>query len=44
MLRTVLQATKASNELPVGDNYDYYSTYDGVRDVMDMEARRILQL
>ncbi|XP_076472354.1 exosome complex component 10-like [Babylonia areolata] len=44
MLRTVVQATKASNDLPTGDDYDYYSTYDNVRNIMDLEARRLLQL
>ncbi|PVD36992.1 hypothetical protein C0Q70_03985 [Pomacea canaliculata] len=43
-LRTVLQATKASNDLPTGDDYDFYSTFDAVRDVLDFEARRTLQL
>ena len=44
MLRTVLQATKASNDLPTGDDYDFYSTYNSVRNIMDLEARRLLQL
>ncbi|XP_070207378.1 exosome complex component 10-like isoform X2 [Littorina saxatilis] len=44
MLRTVVQATKTSNDLPTGDDYDYYSTYNSVRNVLDLEAGRILQL
>ncbi|KAL8564918.1 hypothetical protein ACOMHN_019821 [Nucella lapillus] len=44
MLKTVVGATKASNDLPTGDDYEYYSTYDNVRTVMHLEARRILQL
>ncbi|KAK7497916.1 hypothetical protein BaRGS_00010787 [Batillaria attramentaria] len=43
-LRAVLQATKTSNDLPTGDDYDFYSTFDNVRNVLDIEARRILQL
>ena len=43
-LRSVLQATKSSNDLPVGDDYDFYSTFRSVRDVMDIEGRRILSM
>jgi len=43
-LRSVLQATKSSNDLPVGDDYDFYSTFRSVRDVMDIEGRRILSI
>ncbi|XP_005101906.2 exosome component 10 isoform X2 [Aplysia californica] len=41
-LKAVLQATRSSNGLPVGDDYEFYSTFRSVRDVMDIEGRRIL--
>lgn len=38
-------ATKGSNELPsAGDDYDYYSSFNSFRDVMDVEGQRILHL
>ena len=44
-LKTVLQATKCSNELPAtGDDFDYYSSFQGVRDVLDIEGNRILNM
>lgn len=44
-LKTVLQATKCSNELPAtGDDFDYYSSFQGVRDVLDIEGNRILNI
>lgn len=42
--QAVVQATKSSNELPLGDDYDYYSTFPAVREVLDIEGRRILTL
>ncbi|XP_046576911.1 LOW QUALITY PROTEIN: exosome component 10-like [Haliotis rubra] len=44
VLKSVLQATRSSNSLPTGDDYDFYSTYRSVKDVLDIEGRRILQL
>ncbi|XP_055864722.1 exosome component 10-like [Biomphalaria glabrata] len=43
-LRAVLQATKSSNDLPIGDDFDFYSTFRAVRDVLDIEGQRILTL
>jgi hypothetical protein len=44
-LKSVLQATKASNDLPAsGDDFDYYSTFEGFRDIMGIEGNRILHL
>ncbi|CAL1530478.1 unnamed protein product [Lymnaea stagnalis] len=43
-LRAVLKATKSSNDLPVGDDFDFYSTFRSVRDVLDIEGGRILSL
>ncbi|KAJ8319871.1 hypothetical protein KUTeg_001458 [Tegillarca granosa] len=44
-LKSVLQATKCSNELPAtGDDFDYYSSFQGVRDVLDIEGKRILHI
>ncbi|RUS73284.1 hypothetical protein EGW08_018957, partial [Elysia chlorotica] len=43
-LRSVLKATRSSNDLPVGDDFDFYSTYRSVRDVLDIEGQRILAL
>ncbi len=38
-------ATKSSNELPSGgDDYDYYSSFDTFRGLMDIEGHRILEL
>ncbi|XP_071116281.1 exosome complex component 10-like [Haliotis cracherodii] len=44
VLKSVLQATRSSNSLPTGDDYDFYSTFRSVKDVLDIEGRRILQL
>ena len=42
-LKAVLQATKSSNSLPAaGDDYDYYSSYQSFRDILDIEGKRIL--
>lgn len=42
-LRSILVATKASNELPVaGDDFDYYSTFPGFRQVMSQKRQFIL--
>ncbi|VDH93832.1 exosome complex exonuclease RRP6 [Mytilus galloprovincialis] len=44
-LTTALQATKCSNDLPAtGDDFDYYSSYQGVREVLDIEGNRILNI
>ena len=44
-LKAVLQATKCSNEMPAsGDDFDYYSSYEGFQDVMNIENRRILHM
>ena len=44
-LRSLLLATKASNDLPnAGDDFDYYSSFEGFRDVMDIEGKRILEV
>ncbi|OPL20363.1 hypothetical protein AM593_00306, partial [Mytilus galloprovincialis] len=44
-LKTALQATKCSNDLPAtGDDFDYYSSYQGVREVLDIEGNRILNM
>ncbi|KAK3801382.1 hypothetical protein RRG08_059084 [Elysia crispata] len=43
-LQSVLKATRSSNDLPVGDDFDFYSTYRSVRDVLDIEGQRILTL
>ncbi|KAK6171223.1 hypothetical protein SNE40_019458 [Patella caerulea] len=43
-LKNVLEATKNSNSLPTGDDYDFYSTFRSVRDVLDIESQRILSL
>ncbi|KAK3593284.1 hypothetical protein CHS0354_012379, partial [Potamilus streckersoni] len=45
LLTAVLQATKSSNELPAeGDDFDYYSSFQGFQDVMAIEGRRCLHL
>ncbi|KAL4221351.1 Exosome component 10 [Mactra antiquata] len=42
-LKAVLQATKCSNEMPAaGDDFDYYSSFQGFQDVMDIEGKRLL--
>ena len=44
-LRSVLLATKASNDLPAaGDDFDYYTSFQGVRDILDIEGKRILHV
>ncbi|XP_033763872.1 exosome component 10-like [Pecten maximus] len=44
-LRAVLQATKSSNELPAaGDDFDYYSSFQGFRDILDIEGKQILHI
>ncbi|XP_052082605.1 exosome component 10-like [Mytilus californianus] len=44
-LKTALLATKCSNDLPAtGDDFDYYSSYQGVREVLDIEGNRILNI
>ncbi|GFO01410.1 exosome component 10 [Plakobranchus ocellatus] len=43
-LKSVLKATRSSNDLPVGDDFDFYSTFRSVRDVLDIEGQRILAL
>ncbi|XP_053378840.1 exosome component 10-like [Mercenaria mercenaria] len=44
-LKSVLQATKCSNEMPAeGDDFDFYSSYQGFQDVMNIEGKRILHM
>ena len=44
-LRSVLQATKCSNEMPAaGDDFDYYSSYAGFQDAMMIEGKRLLHM
>ncbi|KAG8179896.1 hypothetical protein JTE90_017428 [Oedothorax gibbosus] len=44
-LRSILLATKASNDLPSADNdFDYYSTFTGFREVMFRKRQAILAL
>ena len=44
-LQAVLQATKSSNEMPAaGDDFDYYSSFQGFQDVMNIEGKRILHM
>ncbi|XP_069106057.1 exosome complex component 10-like [Argopecten irradians] len=44
-LRAVLQATKSSNDLPAaGDDFDYYSSFQSFRDILDIEGKRILHI
>ncbi|XP_061184893.1 exosome complex component 10-like [Saccostrea echinata] len=44
-LKSVLQATRASNDLPAaGDDFDYYSSFQGVRDILDIEGKRVLNI
>lgn len=45
LLRAVLQCIKCSNVLPAeGDDYDYYASFQGFRDIMDVEGKRILHM
>ena len=38
-------ATKCANGLPsVGDDYDYYSSFESFRQLMQIEGERILQM
>ncbi|CAH1775667.1 unnamed protein product [Owenia fusiformis] len=44
-LRDLLQATKTSNSLPApGNDFDYYSSFESFRGLMDMEGKRILRM
>ncbi|KAK3105991.1 hypothetical protein FSP39_010385 [Pinctada imbricata] len=44
-LQSVVQAVKSSNDLPAaGDDFDYYSSFSGVRDFLDVEGKRILHI
>lgn len=44
-LKSVVQATRVSNNLPAaGDDYDYYSSFQGVRDILDIEGKRVLNI
>ncbi|BFZ23761.1 hypothetical protein BsWGS_26800 [Bradybaena similaris] len=43
-LHSVVMAIRSSNNLPVGDDFDFYSTFQSVRNVLDFEGRRILTL
>ncbi|XP_064642526.1 exosome complex component 10-like [Lineus longissimus] len=45
MLTSVMGAIKSSNELPAeGDDFDYYSSFETFRSLMNIEGQRILQL
>ncbi|GFS76195.1 hypothetical protein NPIL_472231 [Nephila pilipes] len=44
-LRSILVATKSSNDLPAaGDDFDYYSTFPGFREVLFQQRQHILSL
>ncbi|XP_013416312.1 exosome component 10-like [Lingula anatina] len=44
-LQSVMGAIRASNELPAaGNDYDFYSSFGGFRELMNVEGRRVLQL
>ncbi|WAR13902.1 EXOSX-like protein [Mya arenaria] len=44
-LRSVLLATKSSNEMPAaGDDFDYYSSFPGFQGLMNIEGKRILHV
>ncbi|XP_022335537.2 exosome complex component 10-like [Crassostrea virginica] len=44
-LKSVVQATRVSNDLPAaGDDYDYYSSFQRVRDILDVEGKRVLNI
>jgi len=44
-LRAILTATKASNDLPsAGDDFDYYSTFQKFRAVLQKKRQAILSL
>ncbi|XP_074655817.1 exosome complex component 10-like [Tubulanus polymorphus] len=44
-LSGVMRAIKSSNDLPAhGDDFDYYSSFEGFRDLMDIEGKRILDM
>ncbi|GAB1606032.1 exosome component 10-like [Argonauta hians] len=45
VLQTVLQCVKSSNDLPAeGDDYDFYSSFPGFQELMDVEGKRILHI
>ncbi|KAK2139949.1 hypothetical protein NP493_6085g00005 [Ridgeia piscesae] len=44
-LQAAMLATKSSNGLPsVGDDFDYYSSFESFRQLMHIEGERILQI
>jgi len=44
-LRALLVATKNSNDMPSsGDDYDYYSSFESFRRLMDIEGNRLLDM
>ncbi|CAI9731187.1 exosome component 10-like [Octopus vulgaris] len=45
VLQTVLQCVKSSNALPAeGDDYDFYSSFPGFQEIMEIEGKRILHI
>lgn len=42
--RSILAATKASNEVPSDSDFDYYSTFKGFQKVMLNKGQSILSL
>ena len=43
--KAIMGAIKCSNDLPSsGDDYDYYSSFESFRNLMDIEGSRILEL
>jgi hypothetical protein len=39
-----MEATRSSNSLPTGKNWDYYTTFPSFKNVMDAEGARVLKL
>jgi hypothetical protein len=39
-----MEATRSSNSLPTGKNWDYYMTFPSFKKVMDTEGARVLKL
>jgi len=42
--KALMEATRSSNSLPTGQNWDYYTTYPSFKKVMDAEGERVLKL
>jgi len=39
-----MEATRYSNSLPTGQNWDYYTSYPSFKKIMDTEGARVLKL